>query len=384
MYLTMSARNYMSAREQNVNRGDCLPYISQQKSRRPELSVLSANAYNLNRNLVYSYNNFAGDSLERSGTPYSDFLSESETSTPDFHSEESDSSAGSILKRNTAETTRVLADEWERIERTLYNEDGEKSKRPEIIEECRQWQELHPQLRILGKAISIPDKRLHYRQIEHEEVIAMHYSDYEQFSESEERHSQSSTDVTPTNSPRTSTSDIPDTKLNREKITYQYSPEIDLLDKFSSLLQIKPIQIRSPSHKKKQNQSVLRSDIASSKWMKPYRPDTSVNYGRNSAKSYISLDHTKNSNMSSLDNRINSRVFTARLRESSLQPLHSPESYNGTFRYGQQNKYNIRKVSLPPLLREEEKKKVVVGSAKKPSKSRKSSTKLHLDRLKHN
>lgn len=239
--------------------------------------------------------------------------------------------------------------------------------------------------RILGKAISIPDKRLHYRQIEHEEVIAMYYSDYEQFSESEERHSQSSTDVTPTNSPRTSTSDIPETRLSREKISYQCTPEIDLSTTFSSLLQIKPIQIRSPTHKKKQNQSILRSDIASSKWMKSYRPDTSMNIGRNSAKSYISLDYTKNlSNINSLESRVSTRIFTARLRESNLQPLYSPELHNGVFRNGSQPHHIMRKVSLPPLLKEDEKKKMAVGSAIKQNKYRKNSNKLHLDRLKYN
>lgn len=67
--------------------------------------------------------------------------------TPDFHSEESDSSSGSALHRNTAEATKTLVEEWERIERTLYNEEGEKSVRSNIIEECKQWRQLHPQLR---------------------------------------------------------------------------------------------------------------------------------------------------------------------------------------------------------------------------------------------
>lgn len=67
--------------------------------------------------------------------------------TPDFRSEESDSSAGSALCRNTAEASKTLAAEWERIERTLYDEDGEKCNRPHIVEECKQWRQLHPQLR---------------------------------------------------------------------------------------------------------------------------------------------------------------------------------------------------------------------------------------------
>lgn len=67
--------------------------------------------------------------------------------TPDFHSEESDSSSGSVLRRSTAEATRTLSEEWNRIERTLYNEEGEKTTRLNIIEECKQWRQLHPQLR---------------------------------------------------------------------------------------------------------------------------------------------------------------------------------------------------------------------------------------------
>lgn len=69
------------------------------------------------------------------------------TGTPDLHSEESDSSSGSALRRSTAEATKTLANEWERIERTLYDEEGEKCSRPQIIEECKQWRALHPQLR---------------------------------------------------------------------------------------------------------------------------------------------------------------------------------------------------------------------------------------------
>ncbi|XP_045493972.1 uncharacterized protein LOC123693068 isoform X1 [Colias croceus] len=387
----MSARNYLSAREKSNIRGDCLPYINHQKfARRSEVPVLSANEYNLvNRNLIYSYNHhFAGDSLERSGTPFSDFFSESETGTPDFQSEESDSSAGSVLKRNTAEATKTLADEWDRIERTLYDEDGEKCMRPQIIEECKQWQQLHPQLRVIGKGLPTPDRRLHYRQIEHEEIIAMHYSDYEQFSESEERQSQSSTDVTPTNSPRASLEDMHNTKLSREKTSYStYGPDIDVSDTFSSLLHITPIQIRSPSHKKKQSQSILRSDIASSKWMKTHRPDSSINFGRNSAKSYISLDTKNLCNLNSVEQKKNNnRVFTARLRDMShLQPLNSPDIQHGISKYqnGMQPQYNIRKVSLPPLLLEEEKKKVSFGSAKKQTKYRKNNKMHHFDKYKH-
>ncbi|CAK1545969.1 unnamed protein product [Leptosia nina] len=379
----MSARNYLSAREK-PNKVEYLPYINQQKfSRRSELPVLSANAYSLNRNLFYPYcSNFSGDSvdiIERSGTPYSDFLSESETGTPDFNSEESDSSAGSVLKRNTEEATRTLADEWERIERTLYNENGEKCTRPEIIEECLQWQQLHPQFRVVGKAIPIPEKKVPYRQIEHEEVIAMNYSDYEQFSESEDRHSQSSTDITPTNSPRASSEHITDTKLSREKM-FNYGPN-NLSDTFSSLLQITPIHIRTPILKKRQSQSILRSEIASSRWMKSNRPDTSINLERNSAKSYISLYDTRNlSNICSLDRKMNGRINTARLRDSQLQNLYSPESHTELSSRGLYQNYGVKKVSLPPLLLEEERKKIPIASAKKQNKTRKSSTKMHIDR----
>lgn len=67
--------------------------------------------------------------------------------TPDLHSEESDSSSGSVLRQTTAEATKILWDEWEKIERTIYGEEGEKCTRPQMLEECRQWRQLHPQLR---------------------------------------------------------------------------------------------------------------------------------------------------------------------------------------------------------------------------------------------
>ncbi|XP_028159776.1 uncharacterized protein LOC114352381 [Ostrinia furnacalis] len=387
----MSARHFYSAREKNVNKLiDCLPDINQQKfgyNLRTELPALSANTSSVvNRNLNYSFDiqSFGGDSVERTGTPFSDFFSESDTATPDFRSEESDSSSGSALRRNTAEASKTLADEWGRIERTLYDEEGEKSSRPQIIEECKQWRQLHPQLRIIGKAIQLPEKRLCYRQIEHDEVIAIHYSDYEQFSESEERLSQSSSDVTPQNSPRVSIAeDLHEPKLSREKVTFYpaFDEDANLPDTFCSLLQITPIQIRSPSHKKRQGTSILRSELASSKWMRNSRPDSSLNCDRNSAKSFVSLDTRNYTNALSASERnkyLNGRVVTARHRDlTRLEPLCTPDvSQNEVARLpnGLGQQYSIRKVSLPPLLLEEERRKVhPVSSAKKISnKPRKS------------
>ncbi|XP_059056698.1 uncharacterized protein LOC131850483 [Achroia grisella] len=397
----MSARNYVSSRDKNLCKIiDCLPNINQQKfgyRLGHELPALSGNTSTLyNRNLNYSFESY--DCVERAGTPFSDFFSESETGTPDLHSEESDSSSGSAFRRNTAEATKTLASEWERIERTLYNEDGEKSTRPQVIEECKQWRQLHPQLRIVGKAIPLPEKRLCYRQMEHEEVIAIHYSDYEEFSESEERLSQSSTDVTPQNSPRPSIAeDLFEPKLSREKVSFfptYYNDEYELPDSFCSLLQITPIQIRSPLHRKKQNSSILRSEIASSRWMRNTRPESSLNCGRNSAKSFVSLD-TRNYNgnaalSASEGNKLYNRVVTARHRDlTRLEPLCSPDLQQNDIAKlsnGLPQQYSIRKVSLPPLLLEEGKKKVLVHSAKKQNvNARKSVSKFcHLDRVKHN
>ncbi|CAH2105307.1 unnamed protein product [Euphydryas editha] len=386
----MSARKYiLSARERNINKIiDYLPQISHQRASfrsGQELPALSANSGNfVNRNLNYSYNlpHYADDSLERASTPFSDFFSESET---DFHSEESDSSSGSALRRNTAEATKTLTEEWARIERTLYDEEGEKCSRANILEECGQWRQLHPQLRIVGKAISLPEKRMCYRQMEHEEVIAMHYSDYDQFSESEERLSQSSTDVTPQNSPRVSiTGDIYEPKLSREKVSFKIE-ESDLPDTFCSLLHITPIQIRSPSHRKRPNPSILRSDLASSRWMRNTRPGSSIHYERNSAKSFVSLDTRNYTNIVTDNSKVlNARVLTARHRElAKLEPLYTPdyppnEGYK--LNNGAHSHVNIRKVSLPPLLLEEEKRKMPVNSAKK-LRSRKLS-KGNLDKVK--
>ncbi|XP_026755591.2 uncharacterized protein LOC113515541 [Galleria mellonella] len=397
----MSARNYVSARDKNLCKIiDCLPNINQQKFGYrvgQELPALSANTSSLlNRNLNYTFDSY--DCTDRAGTPFSDFFSESETGTPDLHSEESDSSSGSAFRRNTAEATKTLALEWERIERTLYDEDGEKSIRPQIIEECKQWKQLHPQLRIVGKAIPLPEKRLCYRQMEHDEIIAIHYSDYEEFSESEERLSQSSTDVTPQNSPRASIAeDLCEPKLSREKVSFfptYYNEEYELPDSFCSLLQITPIQIRSPSHRKKQNPSILRSEVASSRWMRNARPESSLNCGRNSAKSFVSLDmrnYNGNVALSASDrNKLyNNRVVTAKHRDfTRLEPLCSPElQQNETSKLanGMPQQYSIRKVSLPPLLLEEERKKVMVHSAKKHNvNARKSVSKFYqLDRVKH-
>ncbi|KAG7307822.1 hypothetical protein JYU34_006420 [Plutella xylostella] len=392
----MSARNYFSAREKNCNKFIDLPSINPQKFYYRggyDLPALSATTNSfINRNINYSFEvqsfDVNLDNIERSGTPFSDFFSESETGTPDFHSEESDSSTGSILRKNTAEATKTLADEWEKIERTIYNEDGEKSKRPEVIEECEQWKQLHPQLRVVGKAIQLPEKKLNYRQIETDEVIAMHYSDYEEFSEGAERLSQSSTDVTPQNSPRVSVCDFTEPKLSREKVTFSHKHDNhDLPDDFCSMLTITPLHARSPS-RRRQNSSILKSEIASSRWMRNNRPDSSVNCDRNSAKSFMSLD-TRNFNMalSARDrNKVMNRVVTAKPRDGArLEPLYTPESNHNDVSRLSSSRHGIhRKVSLPPLLLEEEKRKM--GSAKKHScKSKKAAQRnlFHFDRVKH-
>ncbi|XP_049869767.1 uncharacterized protein LOC126369407 [Pectinophora gossypiella] len=405
----MSARNYLSARDKKF---EYLPSITHKSGgHSSELPVLSASTSRFNRNLSYTYDvqPYIVNNVERAGTPFSDFFSESGTGTPDFRSEESDSSSGSALRRSNAEATRSLSEEWQRIERTLYDEEGEKCMRPQMVEECKQWRELHPQLRIVGRAILLPEKRSGHRPLEYDEVVAVHYSDYSEFSESEERLSQSSSDVTPQNSPRVSiceniaeprvsweklpaSEDVHEPKLSREKISiFPMCDERELPDTFCSLLHITPLQVRSPSQRKRQNPSILKSEIASSRWMKNSRPDSSLNCDRNSAKSFVSLD-MRNIALSASDrNKIfNSRVLTARHRDiARLEPLCTPElapnetsRLNGTAMYP----YNMRKVSLPPLLLEEEKKKVVVNSAKKFTKTRKTGPKnmYQLDRMRHN
>lgn len=202
--------------------------------------------------------------------------------------------------------------------------------------------------------------------MEHDEIIAIHYSDYEQFSESEERLSESSNDVTPQNSPRASVINqfTEEPKLSREKLSQNYTN--DLPDSFCSLLQITPMNIRS-SLRKRQNSSVLKSEISSSKWMKNSRPDSSVNSDRNSAKSYMSLDMRNFNNMvlsaSERYKVVNNRVLTARHREGAkLEPLYTPE-LTQTFlhdgRYTNGGNHLNKKISLPPLLVEDEKKKSV-------------------------
>lgn len=126
--------------------------------------------------------------------------------------------------------------------------------------------------------------------------------------------------------------------------------------------------------------------------MKTSRPDSSVNCDRNSAKSFVSLDPRTYGNVAlsaSERNKImNSRVLTARQRDlARLQPLYTPEvPQNEMVRLqnGMLHQYNIRKVSLPPLLLEEEKGKVAAYSAKK-HRTRKSFSKTHhLDKSRHN
>lgn len=82
----MSARNYLSAREKNFGKLiDCFPSIIQQKfgyRSAQDLPPLSANTSSLlNRNLNYSYdiNPYLVNSVDRAGTPLSDFFSDSET-----------------------------------------------------------------------------------------------------------------------------------------------------------------------------------------------------------------------------------------------------------------------------------------------------------------
>lgn len=238
----------------------------------------------------------------------------------------------------------------------------------------------------------MPEKRLSYRQIDHDEVIAIHYSDYDQFSESEERLSQSSTDVTPQNSPRVSLSEeVFEPKLSREKVSFHqpYDEEPNLPDSFCSLLQITPLHIRSPSYRKRPNPSILRSELASSRWMRSSRPDSSINCDRNSAKSFVSLDTRNYGNMAlsaSEKNKLyHSRVVTARHRDR-LEPLCSPDLQQNDAKVANSlpQQYNIRKVSLPPLLFGEEKKKVTCSAKKYNVKTRKNVSKnfYQWDRIK--
>lgn len=201
-------------------------------------------------------------------------------------------------------------------------------------------------------------------------MIAVHYSDYEQFSESEERLSQSSTDVTPQNSPRVSVEFEP--RITREKISCypKQDEESDFEDTFSSLLQITPIQIRSP-YRKRQTHSILRSEVASSRWMRGNRPESSVNRG--SAKSYVSLDAGRYA----IDGKShNGRVVTARHRDvARLEPIYTPEPPIDVMRNPQ---YGNRKVSLPPLSMDEERRKIAsVGSAKRIGKYKKTQPKYN-------
>lgn len=223
----------------------------------------------------------------------------------------------------------------------------------------------------MGKAIKLPEKKLSYRNVELDETIAIHYSDHEHSTEGSERLSQSSTDVTPQNSPRASiTEDLGENekRLTRDKMALYstYTDEAELPDTFCSLLQITPIQIHSPLHRKRLKSSIVKSDIASSRWMKT-RPDSSVLSARNSAKSFISLDTRNYSTMAlsaSDRDKVMNRVVTARQRDR-LEPLRTPDTPSDMGRMSL-HQLSVRKVSLPPLLLEEEKRKIgTFGSATK-------------------
>lgn len=218
----------------------------------------------------------------------------------------------------------------------------------------------------------------------------MHYSDYEKFSESEERLSQSSNDVTPQNSPRTSIEDLHEPKLMREKVLYPMNNKyIDLPDSFCSLLQISPMQMHSPLHRKRQ---ILRSEVTSSRWMRGSRPDSSMVYDRNSAKSFASWDRKYGNALSASERNtfINSRVVTAKQRDlKMLESPCSPEiTQNGVLNLlsGTSYQYGVRKVSLPPLHLDEKKKLTSVSSAKKYNTKTKKGAKyvFQLDKVKHN
>lgn len=180
---------------------------------------------------------------------------------------------------------------------------------------------------------------------------------------------------------------ILNSRLTREKVSfYPTYDDHDLPDTFCSLLQITPIQIRSPLPRKKQSSSILRSELASSRWMRNCRPDSSINCDRNSAKSFVSLDPRNYMALSASERNtlLNSRVVTARHRElARLEPLCSPEVPHESPKVNGSQQYHIRKVSLPPLLLEEEKRKV--ASAKKHNvKSRKRGQPFYqLDRVRH-
>lgn len=390
----MSARQDVS-RENTLN-DNTLPTIKQKysgdknKNGFSETIKSSRNiSYNFGNSIVYT-NNLSPQEL-----PYYDYFSESDsgTGTPDLVSDESDSSAGSALSRNDAAATKILAEEWEKIERTLYDEDGEKVDRRNLIEECKQWKLLVPHLRILGKKIPIPEMRHYFRRTEEEEVHALNRTDCSDFSESEERLSDSSlSDTTLYNSP------IIQTPRNCKNIPASASsvrnalPNNDLKnfqDSFNSILQITPLYQRTPSaysgRSYRQYSSILKSEISSSKWTRNTSPDIvilpqnldnphNMYDNRNSATPLLSLGSRKSalSTLSAKDtNKLvnGKRVLTARQRDMSslsrYQPMQSRHSVILESKIKNNRVYNSfdsnkskGKVSLPPILHLEEKSKL--------------------------
>lgn len=67
----------------------------------------------------------------------------------------SGSSASSMFSWADPDATTLVAEEWEKIQRTLYDESGPKVLQKHLIDECNQWKSFYPQLRYIFSIIDL-------------------------------------------------------------------------------------------------------------------------------------------------------------------------------------------------------------------------------------
>lgn len=63
--------------------------------------------------------------------------------------ESSGSSASSMFSWADPDATSLVAEEWEKIQRTLYDEPGPKVQHKRLIDECNQWKQMYPHFRFV-------------------------------------------------------------------------------------------------------------------------------------------------------------------------------------------------------------------------------------------
>ncbi|XP_077287931.1 uncharacterized protein LOC143912520 isoform X2 [Arctopsyche grandis] len=298
-------------------------YGGSSKYRRTDSSILDDKKRILNSTASSAASRRFQDFFYRSGWP-----SLSDTDSPGcLEIDSSGSSASSMFSWADPDATTLVAEEWEKIQRTLYDEPGPKVLQKHLIDECNQWKSFYPHLRIIGKRYKLKNEESDEFHDTEEEILATQYD--------------SDADSTLTIKAE-STPNIKQTrnrKLVKQKANMKLHNNtvgstvksrqnaIDLIDELDQYLHITSIDSTSNYTKSPRvdgTSSIIRSEMSSSRWRH-----------KDSSPDFVSLPYNSRLNVyqhsSNFNNRDNSATSSSSLlsKPSFIKSnISVPQSYN--------------------------------------------------------